>query len=553
MGVYLGSKAVSVYNGGQMAPEEKTVTAGTSPIEVNATSGKLMSKVTVNPTPTEEKTVTPTTENLIVAPVEGKQLSQVTVQGDANFIEENIAEGITIWGKTGTHQGGVSGQYVWSKQFAGSTATEDTAGGTYTLTTVSDSIPSSEIEYSSSAPTYNTETRKWEMANSTVVTITNADTTVPTFSGNMYVIVKSDPNVWYLATAIRTGGTGPYTKGLDYSAKYTAAIDNSYVEYVTGETADAYPNGGWVDVAYYKRYINVKTCTLRVADGSHGAIYCTVYSNGNIEYKKVEVSDNRNHIDNIVVGSIVSLRAIGAEGYVCSDPATSSENFVYLAPGLFQITGDAESGMIACFAKGTKITTKHGGYKFVENITYDDELLVWDFDNACFTYAKPCWIKKAETTNYYYQCTFENGDILKVVGSNDRSHRIFSFDDNKFLSATDCVGKMVMNKDGTTKMLSCEKIEETVEFYNIITERHMNLFAENMLTSCRLNNLYPIQDMKFVKDDKLTIPIERYSPVTQKYYDSLRLGERDIEDIEWINSYVERIDNIAKAHNKDNL
>ena len=86
--------------------EEQIVTAGTTPIEVNATSGKLMSKVTVNPTPTEEKTVTPTTENLIVAPVEGKQLSQVTVQGDANFLEENIAEGVTMWGKTGTHQGG---------------------------------------------------------------------------------------------------------------------------------------------------------------------------------------------------------------------------------------------------------------------------------------------------------------------------------------------------------------------------------------------------------------------------------------------------------------
>ena len=137
---------------------------------------------------------------------------------------------------------------------------------------------------------------------------------------------------------------------------------------------------------------------------------------------------------------------------------------------------------------------------------------------------------------------------MKVVGSNGKSHRIFSFDDNKFLSATDCVGKMVMNKDGITKMLSCEKIEETVEFYNIITERHMNLFAENMLTSCRLNNLYPIQDMKFVKDDKLTIPIECYSPVTQKYYDSLRLGERDISDVEWINSYVERIDSIAKVY-----
>ena len=296
------------------------------------------------------------------------------------------------------------------------------------------------------------------------------------------------------------------------------------------------------------------TCTLRVRSGSYGAIYCTVYSNGNVEYKRVDVSgENVYSIDNIVVGSIVSLRVPDNESLVVAEPNTSRENFVYLAPGLFQITGDADGGMLACFVKGTKITTKPGSYKFVEDITYDDELLVWDFDNACFAYAKPCWIKKAETTNYYYKCTFENGDILKVVGSNGRSHRIFSFDDNKFLSATDCVGKMVMNKDGITKMLSCEKIEETVEFYNIITERHMNLFAENMLTSCRLNNLYPIQDMKFVKDDKLTIPIERYSPVTQKYYDSLRLGERDIEDVEWINSYVERIDSIAKAHNKDNL
>ena len=146
MGVYLGSKAVSVYNGGQMAPEEKTVTAGTSLIEVNATSGKLMSKVTVNPTPTEEKTVTPTTEDLVVAPVEGKQLSQVTVQGDANFLEENIAEGVTMWGKTGTHQDN-SGAYIWSKQYTSNSRTLDTNGGTYTLTTSNATKPSTEIEY----------------------------------------------------------------------------------------------------------------------------------------------------------------------------------------------------------------------------------------------------------------------------------------------------------------------------------------------------------------------------------------------------------------------
>lgn len=317
----------------------------------------------------------------------------------------------------------------------------------------------------------------------------------------------------------------------------TAADNDKILSVVNGEwAATEAPSGG------------PKTCTLRIADGSYSTIYCTVYSNGNIENTKVKVNGNGTTIDNIVVGSIVSLRAFDDESLIPSYPSASRENFVHLASGLFQITGDAESGTISCFVKGTKITTKHGAYKFVEDITYDDELLVWDFDNACFAYAKPCWIKKAEITKYYYRCTFENGDILKVVGSNGRSHRIFSFDDNKFLSATDCVGKMVMNKDGITKMLSCEKIEETVEFYNIITERHMNLFAENMLTSCRLNNLYPIQNMKFVKDDKLTIPIERYSQVTQKYYDSLRLGERDIEDVEWVNSYVEHIDSISKVH-----
>ena len=52
-------------------------------------------------TETEEKIVTPTTEDLIVTPAEGKNLSKVTVQGDANFLEENIKSGVTIWGKTG--------------------------------------------------------------------------------------------------------------------------------------------------------------------------------------------------------------------------------------------------------------------------------------------------------------------------------------------------------------------------------------------------------------------------------------------------------------------
>ena len=146
----------------------------------------------------------------------------------------------------------ISGNYVWSKQFASSTVTENTTSGTYTLTTVDDTRPSSEIEASTSAPIYNLKTKKWEMAPSMTVTLTNADATVPSFSENMYVRLTSAPNVWYLTTAINAEGSGPYSKSLVYSSKYTAAIDNSYVEYVAGETGEDYPNGGWSDGAFYK-------------------------------------------------------------------------------------------------------------------------------------------------------------------------------------------------------------------------------------------------------------------------------------------------------------
>ena len=145
----------------------------------------------------------------------------------------------------------ISGNYVWSKQFASSTVTEDTTSGTYTLTTVDDTRPSSEIEFSPSAPTYNLKTKKWEMAPSMTVTLTNADNTVPSLSGNMYVRLTSAPNVWYLTTAINVEGSGPYIKSFNYSAKYTADIDRSYVEYVAGETGEDYPNGGWSDGAFY--------------------------------------------------------------------------------------------------------------------------------------------------------------------------------------------------------------------------------------------------------------------------------------------------------------
>ena len=99
--------SVIVKGGGGKPEEEKTVTAGTSAIEVLPSSGKVMKKVTVNPTPSETKTVTPKASKQTVSPSSGKLLSKVTVNGDADLVASNIKEGIDIFGVLGTLKEGV--------------------------------------------------------------------------------------------------------------------------------------------------------------------------------------------------------------------------------------------------------------------------------------------------------------------------------------------------------------------------------------------------------------------------------------------------------------
>ena len=185
-----------------------------------------------------------------------------------------------------------------------------------------------------------------------------------------------------------------------------------------------------------------------------------------------------------------------------------------------------------CYLKGTLITLADGTRIPVENVTYDTELLVWDFDNGCFAATKPVWIKKPQTASYYYHCTFENGLTLDLVGSNGNCHAVYNVDDNCFEYANNCVGKNVMTELGMSKLISCDRIDKEVEFYNIATNYHINCYAGQVLTSTKLNNLYPIKDMKFIKEDRELIPIEEFDGVPEKYYYGFRLGENKRENLD---------------------
>ena len=198
---------------------------------------------------------------------------------------------------------------------------------------------------------------------------------------------------------------------------------------------------------------------------------------------------------------------------------------------------------VVCLARGTLITLLNGFKKTIENIVYTDILMAWDFDNGLFAEAMPLWIKKVETTTQYNLLKFSDGTILKTINQ----HRIFNKERGMFtypMTDDTPLGTTTFNADGNEVTLTSKEIVvEEVEYYNIITSRHMNLFANSILTSCRYNNIYPIGAMKFMKEERPIVPRSVYSSIPDMYYDGLRLAEQVISVEDTIN-YVNNMESL---------
>ena len=174
-----------------------------------------------------------------------------------------------------------------------------------------------------------------------------------------------------------------------------------------------------------------------------------------------------------------------------------------------------------CFAENTLISTKNGD-KFVQDITYDDDILVWNFDEGKLDYAKPVFIKQEQTSDSYWHVTDEDGKTVNLVGSDGKSHRLYNKRTHLFEYPQDIPG------------CKCEEIHESVKYYNIVTAYHFNCFANGILTSKRYSNmLYPITDeMKYDKTVKHTNTCKReqFNFLTDDEFEKLRLSEMEYSD-----------------------
>ena len=170
-----------------------------------------------------------------------------------------------------------------------------------------------------------------------------------------------------------------------------------------------------------------------------------------------------------------------------------------------RVTGDGTvSASYSCIIEGTQITLANGSTKAIEDITYDDELLVWNFYDGKFDKAKPSWIKVEETAPRYNLVKFSNGSEVGFVGPGGDIgyHRVFNKEAKAFThtGVKDTPnGTTTFAQDGTfPTVVSQEVVEKEVKFYNVITDKHYNIFANGILTSCKLSNKYHIENMRYI-------------------------------------------------------
>lgn len=199
----------------------------------------------------------------------------------------------------------------------------------------------------------------------------------------------------------------------------------------------------------------------------------------------------------------------------------------------------------SCFLPDTLITLANGTKTQIKDLTYSDKLLVWNFDDGKLDTASICWLTTSGLKNeHYYKLTFSDGTILKTTGQNS-NHKIYNVDERFFKGVDKTeIGDRIFSENGIVTVTNKEYIEEEVEYYNLITTKYINCFAEGILTSDRYGNMYQHdENMMNIQDGRTIRPYSEFEAVGIKryWYDTLCLGEVN-GTINEIKNYIDKLE-----------
>lgn len=348
----------------------------------------------------------------------------------------------------------------------------------------------------------------------------------PDFDGHLpiqYYTIKSSPGDFTLQTDILLGRITGLTNGVSYTFTVTAtnAVGTSQPSLPSNAVTPSSPLATVSSVdfqpfgyATYMEFTGNVTSEGGAPVTERGVVWNTT---GNPTTSNNKVPDASGGLGSYTIQyNAMTDEQNYARAYAINSNGTSYGDELTATP-------------VICLAKDTLISLYDGSIIPIQEVTYHHEILVWNFDTGIFEFAYPLWIKKVEKTTQFNILRFSNNTELRTI----RQHRIFNKQAGKFtypMSDETPLGTITFTSSGEEcTLVSKEIVNETVEYYNIITEYHINLFANGILTSCRYNNIYPIVNMQFDKDARFIIPYEAYeNKIPQKYYSGLRLYEQTI-------------------------
>lgn len=264
-------------------------------------------------------------------------------------------------------------------------------------------------------------------------------------------------------------------------------------------------------------------------DSSGEGVFLLKTSDGSIFNADTGSYGNWDQSNATVFTDIVAIRV---DDILCDGNADLKINGVRKSLGVFHDIADGDVVYVEryseCLFKGTMITLADGSQRPIELITYDDDLMVWDFDKGCKSSARPIWIKKPEKVGYYFRNVLSDGRVLLTTGKSKTGwgHRMFDVTRNSFVYTTQSVSDVIATEDGVARHVSCERVDCPCESYNVITAGHFNLYANGVLTSCSLNNgISDIESMKYVRPETRHT-LDEFASLPDEYVSGFRLLEQ---------------------------
>ena len=343
---------------------------------------------------------------------------------------------------------------------------------------------------------------------------------------------------------------GPGIEGDCYIYEFNLIYQGGQVSYSIND------QGYYVNLFDFQKYLDnnnvvytrIHSSTFNIEEVNISPNYC---SNNNCEnYKLSNLNMSLLSGNNSIVGNVCYENA----AVLIKQTEIIQSFYIYaiqlVEPGKIPSDWKLIGARFQCLSSKTEVYVydkkkKKFKKKKIGDIDYDDEILCWDFDKGEFAVSKPIWIKKCEQANKYNLLKFSDGSTLETIDQ----HRIYNKEAGKFtypMTDDTPIGTTTFNSNGEyVKLVSKEVIEKPIDYYNIITEYHINLFANDILTSSRLSNMYRIENMKYVYEEKRDNGYD-LSKYDEKLINGLRLKEQNIEESK-LKTYV---DNMLKLMKK---